>query len=319
MGGQGRIRRSCPVPLVRSALPGATSVRYRRAMLVRRFDDPLAFREVATPYLMRDEARHNLLLGISTTLIQRPDLYEAFDLWVVSDGDEVTGAALRTHPLNLVLAQPADDQALDALVDRLLQERQALPGVVAALPELEAFVGAWTSENDLDATRVLRHGVYELREVLPVPAAPGHVRPVTPEDRDVLIPWIVAFAEEALPEDQDPERQVRFVESRLEATDHAGLWFWEDGGRPVSVSGYGGATPNGMRIGPVYTPPEFRGRGYATTLVSEQSRWLLGTGRTLCFLYADLDNPTSNALYRRIGYRMIAEAGEVRFDPRDAA
>jgi uncharacterized protein len=298
--------------------PGA-SLRYRRPMLVRRFDDPVAFREAATPYLVRDEGRHNLLLGISTTLIQRPDLYEAFDLWVVSEGDDVTGVALRTHPFNLVLAQPSEDAALDALVDRLLQEGQALPGVVAAIPELEAFVGAWTSENALDATRVLRHGVYELREVLPLPAAPGKARPVTPADRDRVIPWIMDFAEEALPEHNEAERQIRFVESRLAATDDAGLWFWEDDGRPVSVSGYGGATPNGVRIGPVYTPPELRGRGYATTLVAEQSRWLLGTGRTLCFLFADLDNPTSNALYRRIGYRMIAEAGEVRFDPRDAA
>ena len=288
-------------------------------MLVRRFDDPVAFRDAATPYLLRDEARHNLLLGISTTLIQRPDLYEAFDLWVVSEADEVTGAALRTHPLNLVLAQPSSEAAMDALIDRLLQERQELPGVIAAIPELEAFVGAWTSENGLDATRVLRHAVYELREVLPVPPAPGSARPVTHEDRDQVIPWIVSFAEEALPEDNEVERQIRFVESRLASTDDAGLWFWEDGGRPVSLSGYGGATPNGMRIGPVYTPPELRGRGYATTLVAEQSRWLLDTGRTLCFLYADLDNATSNALYRRIGYRMIAEAGEVRFDPRDAA
>jgi predicted GNAT family acetyltransferase len=288
-------------------------------MFVRRFDDPIAFREVATPYLVRDEARHNLLLGISTTLIQRPELYDAYDLWVVSEGDDVIGAALRTHPLNLVLAQPTNDAALDALVDRLLQERQVLPGVIAAIPELETFVGAWTSENDLDASRVLRHGIYQLRDVQPLPAAPGHARPVTPEDRDTVIPWIVSFAEEALPEDNQAERQIRFVESRLASTDDAGLWFWEDGGRPVSVSGYGGPTPNGMRIGPVYTPPELRGRGYATSLVAEQSRWLLGTGRTLCFLYADLDNPTSNALYRRIGYRMIAEAGEVRFDPRDAA
>jgi predicted GNAT family acetyltransferase len=288
-------------------------------MLARRFDDPIAFREAVTPYLLRDEARHNLLLGVSTTLIQRPDLYEAFDLWVVSDGDEVTGAALRTHPLNLVLAQPANDVALDALVDRLLQERQELPGVIAALPELEAFVGAWTSANDLDVTRLFRHGVYEVRDVLPTPAAPGHPRPVTPEDRDLVIPWVVAFAEEVLPADDEAERQIRYVDSRLTATDDAGMWLWEDGERPVSVSGYGGATPNGMRIGPVYTPPELRGHGYATTLVSEQSRWLLEAGRTFCFLYTDLDNPTSNALYRRIGYRMVAEAGEVRFDPRDAA
>lgn len=314
MGGPARTRRSpleTLLPTGRCATVGS--------MLVRRFDDPTAFQEAATPYLLRDEARHNLLFGISTTLIQRPDLYEAFDLWVVSEEDEVTAVALRTHPFNLVLAQPSSDTALDMLVDRLVQERQVIPGVIAAIPELEAFVGAWTSENALDATRVLRHGVYELREVLPVPAAPGNARPVTPRDREQVIPWIIAFAEEALPEDNETERQIRLVEARLAATGDAGLWFWEDGGRPVSISGYGGATPNGMRIGPVYTPPELRGRGYATTLVAEQSRWLLGTGRTLCFLYADLDNPTSNALYRRIGYRMIAEAGEVRFDPRDAA
>ena len=314
MGGPARTRRS---PLETLLTTGRS--RYGRPMLVRRFDDPTAFQEAATPYLLRDEARHNLLFGISTTLIQRPDLYEAFDLWVVSEEDDVTAVALRTHPFNLVLAQPSSDAALDVLVDRLVQERQVIPGVIAAIPELEAFVGAWTSENALDATRVLRHGVYELREVLPVPAAPGNARPVTPRDREQVIPWIIAFAEEALPEDNETERQIRLVEARLAATGDAGLWFWEDGGRPVSISGYGGATPNGMRIGPVYTPPELRGRGYATTLVAEQSRWLLGTGRTLCFLYADLDNPTSNALYRRIGYRMIAEAGEVRFDPRDAA
>jgi predicted GNAT family acetyltransferase len=288
-------------------------------MRVRRFDDAEAFQEVATPYLVRDEARHNLMLGISSTLVQKPGLYPVFDLWVVSEGDDVSAVAVRTPPFNLVLAQPATEAALDALVDRLLAEGQDLPGVVAAVPELDAFVGAWTSERDVDAEIVLRHGIYELREVMHVPSAPGRTRPVSPEDRDQVIAWMLAFADEALPEDTERERQVRLVEARLQATDDSGLWFWEDEGTPVSFSGYGGSTPNGIRIGPVYTPPEHRGRGFATSLVAEQSRWLIGTGRSLCFLYTDLDNPTSNALYRRIGYRMIAEAKEVRFDPRGAA
>jgi predicted GNAT family acetyltransferase len=288
-------------------------------MQVRRFDDVVAFREVATPYLVRDEARHNLILGISSTLMQKPDLHPVFDLWVVSHGDEVTGAALRTQPFNLVLAQPSNDAALDALVDRMIAEGQDLPGVVAAIPEVEAFVGAWTAEHDVDAAIVFRHGVYELRELMDVPSAPGGARPVTPEDREQVIAWALAFADEVLPEETDRERHVRLVDARLAATDDAGLWLWEDGGDPVSLSGYGGSTPNGIRIGPVYTPPEHRGRGYATSLVAEQSHWLLGAGRSLCFLYTDLDNPTSNALYRRIGYRMVAEAREVRFDPRGAA
>lgn len=288
-------------------------------MLVRRFDDPVAFRETATPFLLRDEARHNLVFGISSTLIQKPGLYELFDLWVVSEEDEVLGAALRTPPFNLVLAQPADDAALDVLVDRLLEERQELPGVVGAIPEIETFVGAWTSENDLDATRVVRHGIYELRGVLSTPAAPGRVRPATPRDRDLVVRWATAFADEALPDQSEGAPGTRWVEARLDATEASGIWLWEDRGAPVSMSGYGGETPNGIRIGPVYTPPEVRGRGYATTLVAEQSRWLLDAGRSFCFLYTDLDNPTSNALYRRIGYRMVAESAEVRFDPRAVA
>jgi predicted GNAT family acetyltransferase len=66
-------------------------------------------------------------------------------------------------------------------------------------------------------------------------------------------------------------------------------------------------------VGPVYTPPELRGRGYATTLVAELSRWLLGRGNRFCFLYTDLANPTSNAIYARIGYRRVCDALEYRF------
>ena len=288
-------------------------------MLVRRFDDPIAFRGEVTPFLVRDEARHNLFLGISTTLIQRPDVYELFDLWGVTDGEDIVAAALRTPPFNLVLARPSSADALDALVDRLLQEGQDLPGVTAAIPEIEEFVGAWTSARDVDAALAQRQGIYEIRELLPTPSAAGAPRPATPADRELVVAWMVAFGEEALPDPPEAERQARLVESRLDATEQAGLWLWEDGGRPVSMSGYGSETPNGIRIGPVYTPPDLRGRGYATSLVAAQTGWLLDAGRTFAFLYTDLDNPTSNALYRRIGYRMVAESADVRFDPRSVA
>jgi predicted GNAT family acetyltransferase len=98
----------------------------------------------------------------------------------------------------------------------------------------------------------------------------------------------------------------------------AGILLWEDGGAPVSAAGWGGATPNGIRIAPVYTPPELRGRGYATALTAELSQRLLDGrlfegGRRFCFLYTDLANPTSNAIYERIGYRRVAESAEIAF------
>jgi predicted GNAT family acetyltransferase len=73
------------------------------------------------------------------------------------------------------------------------------------------------------------------------------------------------------------------------------------------VSSFGGATPSGIRIGPVYTPPELRGRGYASALVAELTRRLIAGGRQFCFLFTDLANPTSNSIYQRVGYRPVTD------------
>ena len=133
-------------------------------------------------------------------------------------------------------------------------------------------------------------------------------------DTELMVDWLLAFEAEALPAPTgDEERARRIVAHRLDA-ERAGFMLWEDG-EVVSVSGFGGETPHGIRIGPVSTPPERRGRGYATALVAELSSKLLAEGRRWCFLYTDLANPTSNAIYERIGYVRVAESAMVAFDP----
>jgi predicted GNAT family acetyltransferase len=74
-----------------------------------------------------------------------------------------------------------------------------------------------------------------------------------------------------------------------------------------------GATPRGIRIGYVYTPPDRRRRGYAGACVAELSRRLLAAGRAFCVLYADLSNPTTNALYQRMGYKPVADVTDYYF------
>jgi predicted GNAT family acetyltransferase len=113
------------------------------------------------------------------------------------------------------------------------------------------------------------------------------------------------------------DRAEATLEHRL-SSPSAGILLWEDGGVPVSLAGWGGPTPNGIRVGPVYTPPELRGRGYATALSADLSQRLLDGrlfegGRRFCFLYTDLANPTSNAIYERVGYRRVAESAEIVF------
>ena len=102
---------------------------------------------------------------------------------------------------------------------------------------------------------------------------------------------------------------------RRKEADPDGAWLvWDDGG-PVSLAAYGNPTPSGIRVGPVYTPPELRGRGYATSLVAELTAERLAAGSAFCFLITDLSNPTSNVIYARIGYEPVADWDQWSFQP----
>jgi hypothetical protein len=281
---------------------------------VERLDNAAEFLAEAEPLLLADEARHNLILGIAGS-IERGH-YEDFRLWLVRDGVDVVAAALRTPPYNLILARPASAETLPPLAEALADEE--LPGVVASMPEAEEFARLWAAQAGVGARTNMEQGVYALERVEPLPAVPGAARVATAEDRALALRWWIAFADEVLHEGgPGRDRAEENVDYRL-TSPSAGILLWEDGGETVSAAGWGGPTPNGIRIGPVYTPPELRGRGYATAVTAELSQRLLDGdlfegGRRFCFLYTDLANPTSNAIYERIGYRRVAESAEIVF------
>ena len=275
--------------------------------------DPAEFLREAEPFLLAEEARNNLILGIAGNV--RDGVYDDFRLWLVREDDDVVGAALRTPPYNLILGSPRSPHALTALAGTVTEE---LPGVVGSTPEVEGFAQLWSRRTGRRASTTMRQGVYALERVDPPPAVSGSARVATAADRALALRWWIAFGEEV------PHAGVR-GRDRAEATlDYrlssptAGILLWEDGGEPVSLAGWGGPTPNGIRVGPVYTPPELRGRGYATALTAELSERLLdgrlfAGGRRFCFLYTDLANPTSNAIYQRIGYERVCESAEIAF------
>jgi len=288
-------------------------------MEVVRLSDATTFLECAIPLLAPDaeaEARHNLVLGISGTVRSQPRLYSDYRAWLVLENDGPVAAATRTAPFNGVLADPLTLDALEALIHAMAKDVPQMPGLVGNVPHIHRAAQRWTERTGARAEVGQRQGVYALREVRPVPRAPGSARSATRADRELLLVWLHAFADEATggPPDE-PGLLERMLDARLDAEDpdRIGYWLWQDGGRPVSLSGHSGASPGGIRVGPVYTPPEHRRRGYATTLVAEQGRWLLGRGHRSCFLYTDLANPTSNSIYGKIGYRRVCDSAEIRF------
>jgi uncharacterized protein len=277
-----------------------------------RLDDASAFLAAADPLLLADEARHNLILGVAGNV--RDGVYDDFRLWLVRDGAGVAAAAVQTPPYNLILARPRSPQALGAL-SRALAGVQ-LPGLVGAEPEAVEFAQLWSRQTGARPRTNMRQGIYALERVEPLPTVPGSVRVATQDDRQLAERWCIAFGHEVL-HAGGPDSVAAMVNHRL-SSPTAGLVLWENDGEPVSLAGWGGPTPNGIRVGPVYTPPALRGLGYATALTAELSRRLLdgrlfAGGRRSCFLYTDLANATSNAIYERIGYRRVAESAEIVF------
>jgi predicted GNAT family acetyltransferase len=143
--------------------------------------------------------------------------------------------------------------------------------------------------------------------VIPPPPPPGQMRLAVAADFRLLVDWLLAFTAEALPEeDNDPVDAERAV-SRWLYEGFKRAYLWEVDGRPVSLAGVGGRTPHGTRVGPVYTPPEHRRRGFAGALVAAASQAQLDEGLEFCFLFTDLANPTSNHVYQAIGYEPVTD------------
>jgi predicted GNAT family acetyltransferase len=183
----------------------------------------------------------------------------------------------------------------------------SIPGVLGPEPEAGLFASAWTERSGARAHVGMRQGIYRLeRLVLPDAMPAGGLRAAGPRDFDLAVEWASHFVRETGIDDRQLEKSIG---ARITS---GTLWLWDDG-RPRSMAAEGGQTPNGSRINWVFTPAEWRGRGYASACVARLSERILRSGKRFCFLYTDLSNPTSNALYQRIGYERVCDVVEYRF------
>lgn len=302
---------------------------------VYRDENVTVFQQRAGAWLAADPVLHAVpasLVGqrVAGTVPVEPD---AWWLRVCADDGAVLGVALRTPPHELLLAaMPAE--AVAAVVDWCVAQKVPLGGVVGPCVSGDPFVARYSAATGVRAELWMAQRIYRLDAVTPPTGVPGAARPAVPAEIPLLSGWVSAFAAETGTEVPDPRLAERVAAGRL--------WVWTDtddrsgsgpAGSPAvdgdpapagSAAGGPGAQPVAMnwtsppaagvvRVSAVYTPPERRGHGYASALVAATSQAALADGATACTLFTDLANPTSNAIYQRIGYRPVADAGRWRF------
>jgi len=283
-------------------------------MRSRVFTDPRQFLERMKP-LLADEARDNLILGITRTMVSQPERFKDAILYTVERNGHPAASALITPPHDLLVSPAADGDAIRDLARAVHDHGVTIPGVTGERGCVETFKDAWSDLTSRAAVLEMEQGIFSLESVREVPAVAGDFRRATAEDFDLVVDWMLDFVAEAIPRGvEDVERVAALASRRLTGGLDSGFWLWEVDTEPVAISGHTSPTGSGIRVNGVYTPRDLRRNGYATALVAHQSQWLLDNGYRSCFLYTDLANPTSNDIYRRIGYQQVAESAMYRFE-----
>ncbi|RFU86397.1 GNAT family N-acetyltransferase [Streptomyces triticagri] len=278
--------------------------------------DPDVFLGRAGEFLTAEPALHTVLLSVLDTL--RTAGLDAYGQRAPLFGDrtdaagDVIGAFVWTppHPLQLSAVSAA---AAAELAGHL--EGEELDGVSGVFATAEAFAGAWYEQSGCGSELQFHQRLYRLGVLSPpVPAPPGRARIATRADRGLLMRWYTEFVQGAGHGDSaDPGE---WVDRRLA---YGGLTLWEgepDASgvpEPLAMAGRTRETAGQVRIAPVYTPRELRGRGYAGAVTAEVSRMARATGADEVLLFTDLANPTSNSLYQRLGYRPVRDFAVIAF------
>ncbi len=267
------------------------------------------------PYLEQNECENNLPIGLAYRLAEDPYYYtsELPLLLSILEQGRVVGVVVMTPPKRIILSRIDTDiqTAIVPLVRYLRGIDVQIPGVVGPAAAAQAFAECWVEDMPGVSVKLSkRMRVFEARSVANLPLSPGKMRFARMDDHSLMAQWIVAFSEtmgEPVNFEDAASRAEKLIKDQQ-------LYVWDNEG-PVSIAGVSRPMRNGTTIGAVYTPPEHRGKGYATSCVLLLTKKLLSDGYSFCSLYTDLSNPTSNSIYIKIGYVPIGDALELDFSP----
>jgi GNAT superfamily N-acetyltransferase len=274
-------------------------------MSVRLTTDPVEFQATTFPFLQRDPVLHTLIMSnVSDRVAGRysAETEPSYFVSVHDAGGEVIGAAMRTpdRPVYVgALRAELAAEVAEAYADVLPE----LSGVAGDSAAVRAFGQRWTELRGVDGTETKGTRLHKLVRLTPL-SAEGSSRPMRLDDVPLAVEWLAdGFRAEA-----------KFLGwSWVEGQIGQGLlWIWEVDGTPVSLAGHRLPLFGVSRVGPVYTPPEHRRRGYAGAITAEISTKILAAGNQPC-LYTDLANPTSNKLYAQLGYVPVANFIDLTF------
>jgi len=269
--------------------------------------------------LMRSEAQN--LIPLSNLIIGNEGKdktgWRDPGLWfmaTVSEKDKILLTAIMTPPYNLTLYATdniINNEAVTCLIKGIAQTGNRIPGIMTENSLAQYFAEAYAKANNISFYTKTKMRIHELLKVNPDIPQTGALRPARESDMAFLPYWLESFNFDcfgaALNINPDPDYYRYHINGKK-------LFILEQNGIPVSMAQKSREMRTVCGVSYVYTPPYFRGKGYATSCVAAVSRLILEAGFEKCVLYTDLANPVSNSIYRKIGYNPVCDSLEIKFE-----
>ena len=249
---------------------------------------------------------HHLVASILTEMVAHPGIGQYW--WVVDRDNKVQAVALEVPAGSRAILTPARPGPVKALVEAVAADIFELPGVLADADTAARFAGHISDHLQVPVEPVEGGRIYRLGRLAMPKGVAGQLQHAEAADEELVIAWAKAFRSES-GDTGDPTAEA------LHRLSSGRVWLW-DNGEPVAMAGAPKAVDRVARVGWVFTPPLRRRRGYGSAVTAALSRHLLDTEADTCILYTQLSNPTSNAIYQRLGYRAVSETITYRFGGR---
>jgi len=277
-----------------------------------KYDDLKSFGADTLDILLENEVQNNLPIGF----IYNERGYDISN-WILTSVKDGAGSiiltAACTPPFNIVMYETGNkpnDDAVKLLSEELKGMGYTLPGVLAEQGLSQRFAKAFAGTDGFHLHMSMN--IMRLDKLNELQKAPGRYRLLREDDLFFAPYWERSFGEDCQIEVYDIPTYIKQITARISLEKQ---YIWEDG-HPVSQTYNARNTQNGAGISGVYTPPQYRGKGYASSVVAALSQSLLENGSKFCFLFADAANPISCGIYRKLGYYDLCVFDENRFERR---
>ena len=257
--------------------------------------------------LLKNETLNSLFLGLSRAIIQDEllDVDEPFFATVYSDGC-IVGQMIKTHRSRGLIISQMTLEVIKKVVPRLAQIKLNVTSVQGPMPAVQSFVQLWAQYQQLSYRLSIYQGLYEIKKVEFIPNVEGQMIQADMSFFSTLEVFAQGFIKEVFPEDKKVQEGAGAL--ILKHLKLKKVFVWVDlQGNAVSMATTNRETRNAVTISLVYTPVEWRKKGYASALMSRLTQYCLDNGKTMCNLYTDLSNPDSNKVYKKIGYYKVGE------------